>query len=150
MIKPAVEEREQFLRAAGHLRREGDHRGQAADVVAALRGSALDRLAGVVDDVLDQAAEQRAQDIVAAAFGFEMRVGGERAFARVAPELEVAQLLLVDQARLEAVVEIVADVGDLVGEIDRLRLERRLDKALDQPVRRRRACAGPRALPRSG
>ncbi len=90
----------------------------------------------MVGRVLGQAAEQRAHDVVAAALGVEVRVGGQRALARLAPEVEVVQLLLVDQLRLEPVVEIVADVGDLVGEVDRLRLERGRDEAVDQLVRR--------------
>ena len=67
---------------------------------------------------------------IAAPLGLQVRVGGQRPIARLAPQIEIAQLLLLDQARFETVVEIVADVGDLVGEIDRLRIERRLNKSL--------------------
>ena len=60
---------------------------------------------------------------------------------RRAPQFQLLQFLLVDEARVEAVVKIVADIGDLVGEIDHLRLQRRLDETLTQPVRPDRACA---------
>ena len=96
VIEPAVEKSKQFLRAAGHLGREGDDGSLAAHIVGGLRGKRLEREAGVIDHVLDQPTEQRADDVVAATLGIEMRIRRQRSLARFAPELEVVQLLVVD------------------------------------------------------
>jgi len=85
VIESLVEKTQQFTRELGRFRREGNHGRLTAGIVAALRCAVFNGLGGIGNDVVDQMIEQRAQNIMTAPFGFQMRVGVECLLLRGAP-----------------------------------------------------------------
>ena len=94
------------------------------------------RLAETLQRTLEQVGHGRvdhgAHGVVAARLLDEQRRGAVDAGARRAPQRDVVEVALVDQAALEPVVDVVRVVGDAVGCIHDLRLEAERRAVLDE------------------
>ena len=122
-VEPVVEERLQLLVARGHLGRVLDQ----ARLHAAHVGERLDpQLAQAGDErgaqIAHQTVDHAAHPLVVAHVGW---CAGRHLGHRLGPQARAAQILRVEHARLEAVVDVVRVVGDLVGEVDDLCLQAR-------------------------
>ena len=115
-----------------------------------------DGLGAMGDDILDLAVDDAPDDVPVKFRAREAREIAAYFLITLAPDFEGIELARVDQAGIEAVVEVMGVVGDLVRQIGDLRFERRLKegargcRVLEARLRggRRRgrddACGGPR------
>ena len=101
-------------------RRQGPH----GRDVAGLRG--VERRARGVDQVVDRVIDHATHDFVDQASLLQLRVLLAHRLVLAADHFQLTQLVDRDQAGADAVVDVVIVVGDGIGEVRELRLERRL------------------------
>lgn len=125
VIEVVVEVIAQFeieLAAGGAVLDDG--KGVEADLVGGLELVLAEVFFGGMDDILDLAVDDAANDEIPAAFIGQIAVLMFDPEGGLVPDLAGGgEVLFVDQAGAEAVVEIVAVVGDFVGEIGDLGFE---------------------------
>lgn len=101
-----------------------DGKGVEADIVGGLELVLAEVFFGGTNDVFDLAVDDAADDEIPAAFVGQIAVLIFDTLGGVVPDLaRGGEILFVDQAGAEAVIEIVAVVGDFVGEVGYLGFE---------------------------
>ncbi len=115
----------QFVLLALNRGAESDERRCRAHVIDSARRVGLDVFRGLAGEVDHQRADHAPHGFVHQPSRFDLRILAQHLFHVARENADLYKLLERKQAGTQAIVDVVIVVGDLIGEIDKLRFERR-------------------------
>nr|GEU28520.1 hypothetical protein [Tanacetum cinerariifolium] len=140
-VQVLAQEALELGRILAHGIGKADQRGRQPHVVEIARRHVGQQRARGDDQVVRQRRDQAAQRFVDGAPARQAREGPLHVLVQAGKEIDLLQLLDGDQAGTQTVVDVVAVVGDFVGQVGQLRFQRRLG-TLDEADRHRPQLTG--------